>query len=394
MRTAVIALLLAPILLAAGCAAKQGGQQASATQATAAAPEPAPQVARAPDIQTAIDRGLAYLKKTQNPDGSWGIATETRGYEVYAMVPGTHDGLKSATTALCVMALRELGETEAHAKGVEYLLTGGRAYRDTADLIYNIWAHTYTLQALSTEIRILKSAGKPIDERMTREALWHLDRLKRYETYVGGWNYYDFEAGTQTPAMEPTSFGTASGLIALYEARQAGLDVPQPLIDRAQRRLSDMRLPNAAYLYASNHRYIPRLPANMIRGSVGRTQACNFALWLWKNPRIDAQRVREGLEMFGREHPYIAMGRKRQFPHESWYQTAAYYYYYGHYHAALAVEKLGPEAQKQFGAIVAEGVLPYQEPDGSWWDYAMWGYHKPYGTAYALMTLRRCQVPM
>ena len=393
MRTAVITLLL----LACGCAGKQGGPTTSAAAnghgptTRASTQAPAPQVSRAPDIQTAIARGLEYLKKTQNPDGSWGKATETRGYEVYSMVPGTHDGMKSATTALCVMALRELGETEAHAKGVEFLLTSGRAYRDTSDLIYNIWAHTYTLQALSIEIRLAKAAGQPIDERMTREALWHLDRLKRYETVVGGWNYYDFEVGTQTPAMEPTSFGTASGLIALHEARQAGLDVPQVLIDRAHRRLAEMRLPNGAYLYSSDHRYAPRHPANMVRGSVGRSQACNYALWLLKNPRVDSAKVREGLEMFGTEHAYIRMGRKRQFPHESWYATAPYYYYYGHYHAALAVEALGPDGRKDFGAVVAEGILPYQEPDGSWWDYAMWGYHKPYGTAYSLMTLRRCQ---
>jgi len=36
-------------------------------------------------------------------------------------------------------------------------------------------------------------------------------------------------------------------------------------------------------------------------------------------------------------------------------------------------------------------VVPHQEADGSWWDYAMWGYHKPYGTAFAVMTLLRCE---
>ena len=36
-------------------------------------------------------------------------------------------------------------------------------------------------------------------------------------------------------------------------------------------------------------------------------------------------------------------------------------------------------------------ILPLQEGDGSWWDYAMWDYHKPYGTAYAVMTLLRCK---
>ena len=32
-----------------------------------------------------------------------------------------------------------------------------------------------------------------------------------------------------------------------------------------------------------------------------------------------------------------------------------------------------------------------QEPEGSWWDYPLYDYHKPYGTAFALMSLRRCR---
>ena len=42
-------------------------------------------------------------------------------------------------------------------------------------------------------------------------------------------------------------------------------------------------------------------------------------------------------------------------------------------------------------ARIAGHLLPLQEPDGSWWDYQLYGYHKPYGTAYVLMTLARCR---
>ena len=47
---------------------------------------------------------------------------------------------------------------------------------------------------------------------------------------------------------------------------------------------------------------------------------------------------------------------------------------------------------KDFGAKLADvGILPYQDKDGAWWDFAMWDFHKPYGTAYAVMTLLRCE---
>ena len=82
------------------------------------------------------------------------------------------------------------------------------------------------------------------------------------------------------------------------------------------------------------------------------------------------------------------MGRKRPYPHESWYQTSGYYYYFDHYYAARLLESLdaGP-ARSDYAKQIADNVLPHQEEDGSWWDYAMWDFHKPYGTAFAVMTL-------
>jgi hypothetical protein len=162
------------------------------------------------------------------------------------------------------------------------------------------------------------------------------------------------------------------------------------MIDRAQHRLAEMRLPTGAYLYSYDLKYAPQIPANKLRGSIGRSQAANFALLMSGSDKPTRAQAITGLEDFFREHDYIAMGRKRQWPHESWYQTAPYYYYFGHYYAARLIELLGPEGDA-FKQQLADQILPFQEPDGSWWDYAMWDYHKPYGTAFALMTLLRCR---
>jgi hypothetical protein len=330
--------------------------------------------------------------KHQTPEGAWGTGLETRGFEIYSMVPGSHDAFRVATTALAVMALREAllhdpslpGAEEAHARGVEYLVKSGEARRDSGDLLYNIWAHTFALQALSIEMR-----DNPQDKRITEQANWHLSRMIKYATYMGGWNYYDFAVQSQEPSLAPTSFGTAAGLVALWEARRSGLDVPQKLIDTSLRRLEECRLPNGVFLYGWDSKYMPRLPANMIKGSVGRTQPSNYALWLWSTPKMNEQIALQGLDLFFENHVYLEMGRKRQYPHEAWYQTSGYYYYFDHYYAALLIERLpGPERKKYFAQLDAV-VAPHQEPDGSWWDYAMWDYHKPYGTAFAIMTLLR-----
>lgn len=359
-------------------------QSASAAPTLRPATQP---VARRTQVDAAIKKGVEYLLKSQNKDGSWGTGRETRGFEVMASVPGSLKSFQVATTALCVMALRETGHNEAADKGIAFLLEhASDIRRDDGALIYNTWAHTYALQCLAIEMRTNH------DPRLKKAAEAHLKKLTGYETFMGGWNYYDFQAQTQAPSMGPTSFGTAAGLVALYEAKESGLEVPQALIDRSLKRLIEMRLPNNAYLYSWDLQYRPRLPANMPRGSVGRTQSANYALWLWGKGELDEKKVRAGIDFFFKEHDYIQMGRKRQFPHESWYQTAPYYYYFGHYYTARLLEKLGPSGRHDYGAHLADvGILPYQEPDGSWWDFAMWDFHKPYGTAFAVMTLLRCE---
>jgi hypothetical protein len=383
--------LLLLILVAVGCKSTPSSYRDSSASAPSTQPTESPQ-ARQEHIDLAIERGVAYLIKSQQPDGSWGTGRVTRGFEVYSMVPGSHDAFRIGTSALAVMALREAGQTpeakEAHSRGVVYLSRYGQARRDDSSLIYNTWAHTYALQALAIEIRHSEGALK---EELTAAANWHLDRLCRYETFMGGWNYYDFDAGTASPSMDPTSFGTAAGLVALYEAKQSGLNIPPKLITRAVNRTFECRLPNGAYLYGFDGRYYPRSPHNLPRGSVGRTQSCNYALALWSHPKIGEKQILDGFELFEKEHPYLQMGRQRNLPHDSWYATAPYYYYFGHYYAARLVENLKPPHQSHYAKVVSDGVLQYQEKDGSWWDFPMWDYHQPYGTAFAVMTLRRCK---
>lgn len=344
------------------------------------------------ELPRAVEEGVAFLVHSQNADGSWGTGLETRGLEIYSMVPGSHDAFRVATTALCVLALRENdtlpGAQQALRRGLDYLIASGEARRDDGSLLYNVWAHTYALQALSVEMRHAPEEARRRTLRGVAE--WHLDRMKRYETYMGGWNYYDFRSRTATPSGGPTSFGTAAGLVALWEAQQGGIDIPPTMIERCIKRLEECRLPDGNFIYGHDQKYNPRMGANRARGSIGRTQAGNFALWLWGSGIVDEARAVAGLRTFFDEHAFLAMGRKRPWPHEAWYQTSGYYYYFGHYYAARLLDKLSPTDAARFAGQLAEKVLPYQEADGSWWDYAMWDYHKPYGTAFAVMTLKRC----
>ena len=361
-----------------------------ATQTSdAAGPVPAmpPDAVDNRKIAAAIDRGVAFLKKSQNPDGSWGTGRETRGTEIYSMVPGSLDSFRLGASALCVMALREVGEKQAHDKGLNFLLEAPDARRDDGSLLYNTWAHIYVLQAVTEEI-----LHGNTDPRLKIVGDRNLKEMVEFATYLGGWNYYDFHEHTALSSLGPTSFGTAAGLVTLFEAKQAGFDVPEKLVKLSVHQLERCLLPDGVFLYGTDYRYIPSLPANRPRGAVGRTQPSNYALWLWKSRQSNHDRIIAGLDLFQSEHRFLDMGRKRPFPHESWYQTSGYYYYFDHYYASRLLESLedGP-AKLKYARQIAAHVLPHQESDGSWWDYAMWDFHKPYGTAFAIMTLLRCR---
>jgi hypothetical protein len=330
-----------------------------------------------------VARGRAFLVAAQNADGSWGTGRDTTDFDVLAMVPGSHDAFRVGATALCVMALRELGEREASGRGLDYLVRYDGARRANPMELYNVWAHTYALQALA---RAGAEDGRPDCLEAARRQLRHLER---YETFVGGWNYYDFEAGAQKPSMEPTSFGTAAGLVALHEARRAGIEVPEGMVRRALARLRECRMPDGSFLYGSDGRYLPQFLANRDKGSLGRTQSGHEALVVWGDPKLTEAQIRSGLDRFFAEHRFLEVGRKRQYPHEAWYYTSGYYYYFGHYYAARLIERLRDPAD--YRERLMDCILPLQEPDGSWWDYKMWDYHKPYGTAFAIMTLLRCR---
>ena len=343
-------------------------------------------------IREAISDGLKFLAESQQADGSWGTGLSTRGTEIYARVPGSLETFTTATTALAVMALQEAGAEnspypEVYRKGRNWLKTEGRVRRDQHDLMYNVWAHTYGLQVMAEEI----IAGND-DPKVRETAQYHLGKMLAYETYVGGWNYYDFAAGTQRPSMEPTSFGTAAGLLALRRAREAGLDVPEATIRRSINRLKDARRPDGAFLYGSGYRYGPNAGANKWQGAAGRSQACNYVLWLYGVEGFDQGDLDRSLTKLQENWIYLNIGRKRPFPHEAFYQNSGYYYYFGMYHAAREVEALPDgEATRAHAQNVRKMIMPFQEADGSWWDYAMWDFHKPYGTAYAVMALLRLE---
>ncbi len=351
-------------------------------------------------IAEAIERGMRFLLETQNPDGSWGSADASRPFQVYAPIPGAHHAFRAAVTAMCVAALIETKSGTANAD-VEAAIDRGEAWllkhlrdvrRATGDTMYNVWTHAYAIQAL---VRLHQRAAGDVgkQEKLVASIKQQMSMLDRYESVDGGWGYYDFTAQAVVPTSASTSFVNATVLIALKEAQDLGVEPKPRTVERAIAATKRQQLRDYSYLYGEYLKYQPGRGINRPGGSLARSHACNVALRRWGDETITDKILKNWLYRLYVRNGWLSIGRKRPIPHEAWFQVAGYFYYYGHFYAAYAIDELPPEERPPYQDHLAAIILQYQETDGSWWDYPFYDYHRPYGTAFALMTLQRCIRP-
>ena len=164
--------------------------------------------------------------------------------------------------------------------------------------------------------------------------------LDRYSFVGGGWSYYDFITGSQTPGDAASASRTATALIALKEAESIGVEFPERLTKKAIASILRQQKPDFSYAYGEYLRMMPMYDINRPGGSLGRSQACNLALRLYGDKRITDEVLKTWLNRLYARNGWLSIGRKRPVPHESYFAVAGYFYYYGHWYAALCIEQL------------------------------------------------------
>jgi hypothetical protein len=342
-------------------------------------------------VDEAIRSGVEFLVSNQNPDGSFGKPTSGRSWEVSAAVPGGHLAFKSATTSLCWMGLADAphqtdASKTAQVRALAWLVKHARVKRAHGGELYNIWALGYGLRAITQAIAT-KAPGAT-DEELRAAAADLVKALGIYQSPEGGFGYYDFATEAYRPSWS-TSFTTATCLYSLHRAQDVGIAVPPKMIAKARENLLVCRRPDGSYLYGSYFKYAPNASINRAAGSSLRTQSCNLSLFLTGGP-VDRDWLVRGLDDLVKQHRFAVAGVRRPIPHESHYAVSGYFYLYGQQYAALVLDQLGAAERKRYAGKIAEFTLKARQPDGSFWDYPLYGYHKFYGTGYALIALSRC----
>lgn len=360
------------------------------TLALASATSSAAQAVGSEEISTAIDKGLEFLIKDQNEDGSWGGTgnqTFTSGFGNRA----TYQCWQIGASALSTRSLMELGTTEeeliAADRGLDFLMENVSIVRPAQWDVDNNWAIIYNLDTVSRALQNKRYLGTEREPKLRAAGATLLEGMAKYQSPNGGWGYYANPNAGWRPEWA-TSFMTSVGVIALVEAKAAGLPVVDKIFKAGVKAVEMSHLPNGAFNYdvaiIPRHQRLESI--NNVRGSLGRIQVGHLALWR-AGGKIDMKQIEWGLEQFLKHGKFLEVARNKPIPHEAYYANAAYFYLFGHYYASQTLQLLPKEKQAKFAPYIQAGFLRCSQENGSMWDFWIADSTKPYGTSFGIMGL-------
>jgi hypothetical protein len=342
------------------------------------------------DVPHAILTGLEFLLGSQNADGSWGGWKDQTFVSGFAN-PSTYQMWQIGTTALATRSLIENGHTReqitAANRGLEFVMANAEPGRPAEWDVDNNWALVYGLDCVAVALQHERYAEGEHGEALRVAGQKLLAGLKKYQSPRGGWGYYSDPDARWRPDWA-TSFTTAVAVLAMIEAREAGLELDEKVYRAGVRAVLRARLPNGAYNYdvSAVPRHMRMESINQVQGSLGRIQVCNLALYR-AGETITQTDLVWGLEQFVKHHKFLDVARNKPIPHEAYYANAAYFYLFAHYYAAQVLQVLPEKKRQQFAPHVQAGILSARQKDGAIWDFWIANNTKPYGTAFGIMGL-------
>jgi prenyltransferase/squalene oxidase-like repeat protein len=309
----------------------------------------------------AVDRGLAYLVRTQEAIGSWrGII----GRKVHVRYVG-HEGHDVGVTALAGLSLlARLGRDGATA---EHRLAAERALRWICGQVRDdgfiaadgsrMYGHAFATLFLARACRSELGADLPVKEKLEKAA----GLIVGAQNAEGGWRYL--------PGSNDSDLSvTACQLVALRASRAAGIEVPEDALRRGLDYVKSTY--KEVFPVGGVFRYQIATTAAPSRYSFALTAA--GLLVLAEAGESSSNPAREALAYL-LTYPPPPEGAKGRFD-----------YYYGHHFAMSALRFEEEERFLEWHLSVESEFLALQEADGSWVDLV----GPAYATAMATLVLQ------
>lgn len=297
-----------------------------------------------PELNRAVELGLAYLKKEQLPDGSFGEGKYRQ-----------HVGITSLA-ALAIMADGNLPGRGPHGEMVQKAL----------DFILSNITETGLIAADKTSHGPMYGHGfatlflgeiygmNPTDTRVRDGLVKAVNLIIGTQNSEGGWRYnpVPFDADISV---------TICQVMALRSARNAGIKVPKKTIDQAIDYVKNCQNPDGGFKYMLNS-----------GSSAWPRTAAGVATLFYAGLYEDAA-ITKGIEYLNKKVlPNIKTSGQ---PH----------YYYGQYYAVQAMYLAGGDQWKRWWPEVREALVRNQSSSGGWLDHHAGG---SYATAMSLIILQ------
>ncbi|MCE2960862.1 MAG: prenyltransferase/squalene oxidase repeat-containing protein [Akkermansiaceae bacterium] len=236
-----------------------------------------------PQVDLIYNRGLTYLAKNQNSEGSWSDGS----------------GDEPGVVGLCVAAFLAHGTDPNNGeyaqvinRGINYIISKQNKMKDNGYIGNSMYTHAFATKALAESYGVVNNPK--IGEALKKAVDLILSAQKRNPT--GGWRY--------TPdARDADTTVTGSQVVSLFAARNAGFPIPDEAIKKALAYLASCRGTDGSYGYTSSAGGRPTLTA------IG-------LLCLALNKETDSKGYKASLEFLKKNLDY----RDRNYPY--------YYEYY------------------------------------------------------------------
>jgi len=338
-----------------------------------------------------LERSLAFITSSQNPDGSWCGSAPDSVMEL-GFNPETYYTWQLAAVELTLMSLMQCDETperrRALERGMEWFCSTRLPARGSDWDVDYMWPSLYGVVCALDALDDPRFASEEWQRKIDARGRAFMEILERSQVPDGGWGYYDDPPFTNRPKWA-TSFATATVIPLLSDAHKRGWFSDLQVRERAVKYVAGCALPNGAYEYDLNP--IPRVRGgeeiNNVRGSLGRIQVCNWALAQAGDESVTTERMREGLVQFFEHHKFLAVARMRPFPHEAYYANAGFFFYCGHFYCGEVIELLPEGEREPFREQLREKLLETQRKDGSFCDFQNTSYMTTSSTGFAAMAL-------
>jgi hypothetical protein len=344
----------------------------------AAAAEHAFEPTPATEAQHAADEALAYLLRTQRPDGTWPVPM--------SFAPDPTSPMTLAVTAIAGTAL--LRRRTYTRSPVDAAVQRARAAveRGRVRLLehrggvfdYTVWAQVFTLRFYAALFRD-RHPNDPWEELMA-PAVELAAALARGRSPGGGWSYANL-ASSGGPSDNSISFLTAAALLALSDlACQIGPRTPETTsLQPSLEVLRALRRPDGSFAYQTGTPGIGRASEAALRGPLCVLALRPEARAGEPSPAESAQRALEAAL------PDALAEAGKPLCHTAPDGVSAYSLLFGLRYAAEALAGLPPAARARGRAVLERAVLALRRADGSFSDFPPVG--PAYGTAMALETL-------